>query len=123
MDKTFHIMISIKRIYEEAGNDDGYRVLIDRLWPRGIAKDKAQLDEWLKDISPSDDLRKWFNHDPKKWEEFKKKYRIELKQQTESLEHLKSIERKEGKISLLYAAKTTDYNNAVVLKAVLEQLD
>lgn len=116
-------MISIKRIYENASNDDGYRVLIDRLWPRGIAKDKAQLDEWLKDISPSDDLRKWFNHDPKKWEEFKKKYRIELKQQTESLEHLKSIERKEGKISLLYAAKTTDYNNAVVLKAVLEQLD
>lgn len=116
-------MIAIKRIYEEPGDNDGYRVLVDRLWPRGVAKDQTQLDEWLKDISPSDDLRKWFNHDPKKWEAFARKYQTELKEKSQLLEHLKSIEKEQGKISLLYAAKTTDYNNAIVLKRVLEKLD
>lgn len=116
-------MIQIKRIYESPEKADGYRVLVDRLWPRGISKDKAQLDEWLKDVSPSDDLRKWFNHDVKKWGDFKKKYQSELKKKAESLEHLKALEKEHKKISLLYAAKTTAQNNAVVLKSVLDELD
>lgn len=71
-------MIQIKRVYEELGDDDGHRILIDRLWPRGISKENAHIDLWLKEIAPSTELRKWFNHDPEKWEEFKKLYRDEL---------------------------------------------
>lgn len=116
-------MIAIKRIYDSPSKEDGYRVLVDRLWPRGVSKDQTQLDEWLKDISPSDDLRKWFNHDPKKWEAFTQKYKTELKEKSALLTHLKDIEKDHGKVSLLYAAKATDHNNAVVLKKVLEKLD
>jgi uncharacterized protein YeaO (DUF488 family) len=73
------VTIRIKRVYDQASEEDGFRILVDRLWPRGMSKDKAKVDLWLKEVAPSDDLRKWFSHDPKKWKEFKKRYENELK--------------------------------------------
>ena len=113
-------MIQIKRIYDTPHIDDGYRVLVDRLWPRGISKENARLDEWIKEISPSNALRSWFDHDAKKWEGFKEKYLEELKNNAEHIKHLKSLEKQHNKISLLFAAKAEAYNNAVVLKYVLD---
>lgn len=113
-------MIQIKRIYDVPHKDDGYRILVDRLWPRGISKETAQLDEWIKEISPSNELRSWFNHDEKKWEGFKQRYQEELKRQVDHIIYLKSLEKKHKKISLLFAAKTKAHNNAVVLKSVLD---
>ncbi len=113
-------MIEIKRIYDTPQKEDGYRILVDRLWPRGVSKEAAQLDEWIKDVSPSNELRSWFNHDEKKWEDFEKKYRKELESNIEHLKHLKSLEKKHNKISLLFAAKTENHNNAVVLKSLLD---
>lgn len=119
----FAIMIQIKRVYDTPQKDDGYRVLVDRLWPRGISKENAKLDEWIKEISPSHELRTWFGHDERKWEDFKQKYREELKSQASLLKHLKSIEKEHTKVSLLFAAKTEARNNAVVLKSVLDGLE
>lgn len=113
-------MIKIKRIYEERDPQDGYRVLVDRLWPRGLSKDKAHLDNWLKEIAPSDELRHWFNHDPEKWEEFRKRYKEELSAMHPLLQELRGQARK-GTLTLLYAAKDDHHNNAVVLKEVLEK--
>lgn len=113
-------MIQIKRVYDTPQKDDGYRILVDRLWPRGISKENAQLDEWIKDLSPSHELRTWFSHDEEKWEDFKQKYREELKNQVALLKHLKSLEKEHTKVSLLFAAKTETRNNAVVLKSVLD---
>ncbi len=112
-------MIAIKRIYEEAGKKDGFRILVDRLWPRGISKEKSIVDLWLKEIAPSDKLRKWFSHDPKKWNEFKEKYKIELKNNQDLIKKLKQIGKKEKTITLLYAAKDEEHNNAVALKEIL----
>jgi len=111
-------MIKIKRIYDQPSSNDGKRILIDRLWPRGIRKEGAPIDEWLKDIAPSNVLRKWFGHDPANWQEFKKKYARELRTQTELLERLKE-EAKHGTITLLFAAKDIQHNNAVALKDIL----
>ncbi|MDA8407674.1 MAG: DUF488 domain-containing protein [Deltaproteobacteria bacterium] len=113
-------MIKIKRIYDEPSDDDGYRALVDRLWPRGVSKEKAQIDTWLKDAGPSDELRKWFNHDPEKWFDFKERYFAELEQQRDTLEPL--IENMAKGITLLYSAKDQQYNNAVALKEFLEKL-
>lgn len=113
-------MIQIKRIYEAPHKDDGYRVLVDRLWPRGVSKESAQLDEWIKEISPSDDLRTWFNHDAKKWQDFKRKYQEEIKNHVDHIKHLKALEKEHKKVSLLFAAKTEAHNNAVVLKSFLD---
>ncbi|GJL84031.1 MAG: hypothetical protein DHS20C01_36650 [marine bacterium B5-7] len=113
--------ISIKRIYEIASKDDGYRVLVDRMWPRGVSRNDAAIDQWVKEIAPSTELRKWFNHDPEKWDEFQKRYRIELKDHSEALIGLKKI-CGDGSMTLLYAAKDTEHNQAVVLKQVLETL-
>lgn len=112
-------MIKIKRIYDLSSQKDGKRILVDRLWPRGIKKDEAKIDEWLKDIAPSNELRQWFSHDPSKWEEFKKRYKKELKNKSEMLEMIreKAIKRT---ITLLFAAKDMEHNNAVVLKEILE---
>lgn len=110
--------IQIKRVYEEASPTDGYRVLIDRLWPRGISKDTAALDEWNKTLSPSADLRKWFNHEDELFKEFDKRYRSELAEHSDELERLRKIAAK-GMLTLVYAAKKTDINNAVVLREVL----
>ncbi|MDD5655549.1 MAG: DUF488 domain-containing protein [Candidatus Omnitrophica bacterium] len=112
-------MIKIKRIYESPSKDDGFRVLIDRLWPRGVSKEKAKIDLWLKDIAPSDALRKWFGHREERWREFKKKYLKELEDKEQIIKQLRTIKKK-GAITLLFAAKDTERNNAVVLKDMLK---
>lgn len=113
--------ITLKRIYEEAEDDDGYRILVDRIWPRGISKERAQLDEWNKHVAPSTELRKWFGHKPERFEEFKKKYKKELESQTDDLECIQKVG-KDHKICILYGAKDEKHNQAVVLKSVLENL-
>lgn len=112
--------ISLKRIYDAPSSKDGTRVLVDRIWPRGIAKDAAQIDEWLKDIAPTAALRKWFAHDPEKWPDFKKRYFKELAANDEPVRRLKAIIKKRH-TTLLYAAKDPDHNNAVALKTFLEK--
>ena len=116
------VMIRIKRIYDPPSPDDGRRVLVDRLWPRGLARDEAKLDEWLKEIAPSDDLRKWFGHDPARWEEFRGRYREELASHGELLDRLRAEARKET-VTLLFAAKDEERNNAVVLREILSRDD
>lgn len=122
--RNFHIMnnnILIKRVYDEYSENDGYRILIDRLWPRGISKENAHLDEWMKTVSPSDELRKWFNHEPEKFNVFSEKYIEELKDKNEEINHLLALSKK-GKITMLYAAKDKSYNNAVVLLNILNNV-
>ncbi len=114
-------MITIKRIYDKPEKKDGYRILVDRLWPRGLSKEKAKIDLWLKEIAPSDKLRKWFSHDLKKWDDFKKKYKIELNNKLELIQNIKQIEKEEKAVILLYSAKDEQYNNAVVLKENLKK--
>lgn len=111
--------IQIKRIYEDPSGEDGYRVLVDRLWPRGVSKEDARLDEWLKEITPSTKLRKWFDHDSDKFEEFSKQYKGELIQKKEVVNQL--LERAENQqVTLLYAAKDEQHNHAIVLKEFLD---
>jgi uncharacterized protein YeaO (DUF488 family) len=110
--------IQLKRIYEAAHASDGFRVLVDRLWPRGVAKERAALDLWMKDIAPSSELRAWFGHDPKRWTEFQVRYRAELKQHAADLAQLRSRARK-GTVTLLFAARDVEHNEAVVLRNVL----
>lgn len=114
-------MIKIKRVYEPFSDQDGFRVLVDRLWPRGLSKESAKIDMWLKEIAPSDTLRKWFSHDPKKWQEFKNRYRKELGGKKDSMTKLKTIEKEKKKITLLYAAKDTEHNNAVFLQEYMKK--
>ncbi|HET8553662.1 MAG TPA: DUF488 domain-containing protein [Rhodanobacteraceae bacterium] len=113
--------IAIKRIYEDAAASDGKRVLVDRLWPRGVSKDKAALDEWCKDVAPSDDLRKWFGHDPDKWSEFRKRFIAELDANEDGWKPLLDMARKSKKLTLLFGARDETHNNAVVLKTYLEK--
>lgn len=112
------MMINLKRIYEEYSGEDGYRILVDRLWPRGLSKEKAHLDLWLKDVAPSTELRKWFGHDPARWAEFQKKYIAELKTNP-VLKTLKNILKKEKNITLLYGARDTEHNEARVIQSYL----
>jgi|GEM_PF-312476 len=113
--------IVIKRVYEPVSDDDGLRVLVDRLWPRGIAKSEASWNHWLKDLAPSDELRKWFNHDAEKWKAFGQKYRTELKAHHDDL--IKLLDEAKGRsLTLLYSAKDTKHNQAVILQSVLQQL-
>jgi uncharacterized protein YeaO (DUF488 family) len=112
-------MIKIRRVYDLEGTGEHYKVLIDRLWPRGISKEKAAWNAWMKDLAPSDELRKWFNHDPDKWEQFRELYKKELIHKPDDLDKLKQLEIKFGTITLLYAAKDESHNNAVVLKEFL----
>jgi uncharacterized protein YeaO (DUF488 family) len=113
-------MIKIKRAYQPVEGGDGFRILVDRLWPRGISKEKAKLDLWLKDVAPSNELRKWFAHNPKRWEEFQIKYSEELKDKKEFLKQIKNIEREKSTITLIYGAKDEEHNNALVLRNTLE---
>jgi len=113
-------MIKIKRIYEVASADDGKRIYIDRLWPRGMKKENVKIDEWLKEISPSNGLRKWFSHDPSKYEEFKRRYIKELQKHPEILEKIKKEERRET-VTLLFSAKDEEHNNATVIKEILSK--
>jgi uncharacterized protein YeaO (DUF488 family) len=112
-------MIEVKRAYEKPAGSDGRRVLVDRLWPRGVSKAKLQLDAWEKDLAPSDALRKWFGHDPARWGEFKKRYKAELRGKKAELRALKKSARS---LTLVYGAKDTEHNQALVLKEVLESL-
>lgn len=112
--------IQIKRVYEEPNKDDGKRILIDRLWPRGLTKEKAAIDLWIKEISPTTDLRKWFGHEEGKWDEFKKRYTQELQKNHDLIEQLIQ-ELKSGKVTLVYGAKDIEHNDAIVLKEYLEQ--
>jgi uncharacterized protein YeaO (DUF488 family) len=111
-------MIKIKRIYEQPDPEDGQRLLVDRLWPRGLSKEHAGVDRWLKEIAPSDELRKWFGHDPARWDEFRARYLGELEAERELLDELAELARGQT-VTLLYAAKDQERNNAVVLKEVL----
>lgn len=107
--------VSIKRVYEEPSDEDGTRVLVDRLWPRGLTKQKAKVDLWLKEIAPSTELRKWFSHDPAKWSGFQERYATELKGKSALVEQLKKLSR-EGRVTLVYGAKDELHNEAVILK-------
>lgn len=110
--------VKLKRAYETPSSDDGTRVLVDRLWPRGVRKDDAAIDFWLKDLAPSTELRKWFGHDPARWTEFQERYAKELHQLAEPLEQLHDLARK-GLVTLVYAAHDEAHNNAVVVREFL----
>ncbi|MGZ4485800.1 MAG: DUF488 domain-containing protein [Nocardioidaceae bacterium] len=110
--------VRIKRVYDDPAGSDGYRVLVDRLWPRGISKDEAALDAWIKDVGPSTELRRWFGHDPSKFDEFADRYRAELKG-SEALAQLRARRRENPVVTLLYSAKDTQHNQAVVLRDLL----
>ncbi|MEO9308292.1 MAG: DUF488 family protein [Nitrososphaera sp.] len=114
-------MIKIKRIYEKYSADDGFRVLVDRLWPRGISKPHSHVDLWLKEIAPTNDLRKWFSHDAAKWKSFEIKYRKEL-QENILVETVKDLEKKHHTITLLFSAKDEQHNNAIVLQRFMLDL-
>jgi uncharacterized protein YeaO (DUF488 family) len=109
------VSIRLKRVYDAPAKADGRRILVDRIWPRGLAKRKARVDEWLKEIAPSAGLRKWFAHDPARWKEFKKRYAAELDDQRDQVEHLARAARQRT-VTLLFGAKDTEHNNAVALK-------
>lgn len=112
--------VRIKRIYEKPDKQDGFRILVDRLWPRGFTKEKAAVDLWLKDIAPSTELRKWFSHDPDKWSEFKKRYFEELKKNKDAVLVLKDHLKKQT-VTLVYAAKDRDHNEALVLSDLFQK--
>ncbi|HEY3992011.1 MAG TPA: DUF488 family protein [Ktedonobacteraceae bacterium] len=115
---TLHL--ALKRAYEEAMLEDGKRILVDRLWPRGLSRERAQLDLWLKEIAPSDELRRWFGHDPAKFAEFRQRYEAELASETaqKALEQIRTLA-KEGRTTLVFAAHDQEHSNAVVLRDVL----
>ncbi len=112
-------MIHLKRVYEEPSQKDGMRVLVERLWPRGLTKERAAVDLWLKDVAPSPELRKWFGHDPARWEQFQDRYRQELRQQKDAVQLLKQ-KGKEGTVTLVYAARDEEHNGALALKRFLQ---
>jgi uncharacterized protein YeaO (DUF488 family) len=114
-------MIKLKRAYDPPAKEDGFRVLVDRIWPRGVKKEELALDLWLKEVAPSGQLRKWFGHDPAKWPEFCKKYEAELKEKEDNIRLLKE-KRDQGTLTLVFSAKDTKHNNAVALKNYLETL-
>lgn len=111
-------MVRVKRVYEAPEEGDGRRVLVDRLWPRGLKKEAAAVHLWTKELAPSDSLRRWFGHDPQKWEEFRERYVKELEGKGDALEELRRLARQE-KVTLLYAATDERHNNAVVLLELL----
>ncbi len=112
--------IRVKRVYEPASPDDGIRILVDRLWPRGLSKDKCPLGAWLKDVAPSDELRKWFSHKESRWDGFQKRYHAELDSRSDLWKPLIEKARK-GKVTLLFGARDEEHNNAVALKNYLEK--
>lgn len=112
-------MVQLKRVYDAPEPQDGLRVLVDRLWPRGVSKDRARLNLWLKEIAPSHALRKWFGHDPAKWEEFKKRYVEELKENQSVVDQLRVLA-EEGTVTLLFGARDEQHNEAIVIRDYLE---
>lgn len=113
-------MIILKRVYEKPSKSDGVRILVERLWPRGLSKAKASVDLWLKDVAPSAELRKWYSHEVEKWDDFKKRYTHELKEKSELLEEIEEYAKK-GKVTFVYAAHDEKHNSALVLKDYLEK--
>jgi uncharacterized protein YeaO (DUF488 family) len=109
-----------KRVYEQPDPSDGYRVLIDHVWPRGVSRERAQLDEWARELAPSDELRKWFDHDPARFAEFRRRYCREL---TAQREHLDALRRRaaDGCLTIVYAARDQEHNNAIVLAELLDE--
>jgi len=114
-------MIQITRVYEPAKKNDGWRVLVDRLWPRGVKKENAHVDQWMKDIAPSEALRKWFAHKPERWPEFQRRYRAELAKKKAPMAELKRAEKTNGTLTLLFGAKDKEHNQAVVLLNLLKK--
>lgn len=113
-------MLKTKRVYESAKTSDGVRFLVERLWPRGIKKEELKMKAWLKDVAPSPELRKWFAHDPDKWREFQKRYRAELKSNPEAWKPILEAA-KQGDVTLLYSARDTEHNSALLLQQFLEE--
>ena len=113
-------MLKTKRVYENPEPSDGARFLVDRLWPRGIKKEKLEIESWLKDVAPSPVLRKWFSHDPAKWMEFNRRYRAELESNPDAWQPILEAA-KQGDVTLLYSARDTEHNSAVLLKEFLEE--
>jgi uncharacterized protein YeaO (DUF488 family) len=111
-------VIALKRVYEKPSKSDGFRILVERLWPRGLAKEKASVDLWLKEIAPSPELRKWYSHDIEKWKEFRSRYTKELKGKSELLDEIKKYTKK-GKVTFVYAAHDEEHNSALVLRDYL----
>jgi len=120
----FHLvnMIKTKRIYDNPSAEDGYRILVDKLWPRGIKKEDAKLDEWAKNLAPSNSLRKWFDHKEDRFEEFSQRFKDELLEKKDGLNHILELASNKD-VSLLYAAKNTTFNNAVVLYKILKSIE
>jgi uncharacterized protein YeaO (DUF488 family) len=112
-------MFKVRRVYDPEGENEGYKVLVDRLWPRGFSKESASWNEWIKEVAPSNELRKWYNHEPAKWEEFKNRYREELSSISDELRKLKQLEDKHETVTLLYSSKERELNNAVALREFL----
>ena len=115
--------IRLKRAYTEPSSDDGYRILVERLWPRGLTKARLAIDLWLKEVAPSPELRKWFAHDPAKWAEFIRRYRLELDENREAVDELKRILKQQDVVTFVYAASDTEHNSARLLKDYLEDLE
>lgn len=111
--------IAVKRIYEPPDAGDGCRVLVDRLWPRGLSREKAAIDHWLKDVAPSNELRRWYGHDPGKWNEFRRRYRAELEADPLALEPLRKLLEAERKVTLLFSTRNETHNNAIALAEYL----
>lgn len=114
-------MVRIKRVYEKPETKDGYRVLVDRLWPRGIKKEAAKIDLWMREIAPSDQLRKSFHHEAMKWPDFQKKYQAELKSKKQWLSQLKKLEKDHGTLTLLFGARDPEHNQAAILAQLLKK--
>jgi uncharacterized protein YeaO (DUF488 family) len=109
----------LKRVYEKPDQSDRFRILVDKLWPRGLSKEMAKIDLWIKEIAPSNELRKWFDHDPEKWKEFQERYRVELQEKEELLGRIRQLESEHGTITLLFSARDEEHNNAVALNLYL----
>jgi uncharacterized protein YeaO (DUF488 family) len=116
------VTIRLKRAYEAPSAADGRRILVERLWPRGLSKEKADVDLWPKEVAPSSELRRWFGHDPAKWDEFRRRYREELRQRSEELGRLRSLVQ-EGPVTFVYGSRDKEHNAATVLKELLESGD
>ena len=113
--------LRLKRAYEPAAAEDGYRVLVERLWPRGLSKERVRVDRWIKEAGASTELRRWFGHDPARWEEFRRRYADEVRARPDVLEELRDVLREHRTVTFLFAARDEEHNNAVALKELLER--
>jgi uncharacterized protein YeaO (DUF488 family) len=113
-------MLKMKRVYEPASKTDGRRILVDRLWPRGLSRKRAAIDEWMKELAPSTELRRWFGHDPAKWREFQRRYRHELRAHSDLVQHLASLARRR-RVTLVFGARDEEHNDAVVLAKLIRR--